>query len=106
MQLEEVAQLEGLLRPHDLAQTEDDGKVGDESSNDGGGCRERCLALDIMCVVVGQGREGDVGEQEICDGSHAEGQTRPESERRAEEGKEVVDDVGDYIQPSHQLFFC
>lgn len=71
VQLEEKAQSKGLLRLHDLPQTEHDCEIGDESSDDGRGGRERSLALDIVCQMVGQCGEGDVGEQEICDGGHA-----------------------------------
>jgi len=71
VKLEEESELLGLTCLHNLANTKNSSEVaGKDAYHDRLG-RERSGATDIMCEVVGNLREGDVGEDEVGEGSHA-----------------------------------
>ena len=72
MDLEGDLQLVGGLVLHEPPGAEDDDEVGNEGREDllrGG---HRGLTLDITGVVVRNGRQWDVSEDEIREGSHGE----------------------------------
>lgn len=70
VELEERSKLERLVVPHEVLDGEDGGQVPRKDRDDNGESRERGFSGYVGSEVLGEGDLGELGEEEVGEGSH------------------------------------